>query len=63
MFSLSTCSSLRQDCEAGIRVGLTKDKQCLTITAINDCHNHEVSKVISMRNMFLYVGEYIIGNL
>ncbi len=39
------CSTLKQGCQAGIKIKLSEDKQMLVVMEIEEDHNHLVEKV------------------
>ena len=39
------CSTLKQGCEAGIKLKLSADGQSIVVTDISEDHNHDVKKV------------------
>ena len=47
-------STIKQDCKAGIKLGLSEDGQYLVVTEVNEEHNHNVSKVSCSSKKLLY---------
>ena len=38
------CSTIKQECKAGIKISLSVDGQYLTVMEVNEDHNHDISK-------------------
>ena len=48
---INLCSTIKQDCEAAIKLSLSDDGQSLSVIDVNENHSHEISQVIN--NYFL----------
>ena len=45
MYTLFHNSTLKQGCQAGIKLTLSEDKQTLVVVGVSEEHNHHVDKV------------------
>ena len=60
---LLICSTIKQNCRAGIKLNLSEDGQYLEVTDVCNVHNHEVSKVYNFKiNRATYVHVYCLSN-
>ena len=57
--NVSSTSTLKQDCKAGIKVSLSDDGQHLIVTEVNEEHNHDISKVISIQCHCYYISRIL----
>ena len=45
---MSACSTVKQDCSAGIKFRLCEGGKTLVVTEVSEDHNHEIDEVITL---------------
>ena len=52
---------MKQGCQAGIKLGLSDDKQHLEVTGVSEEHNHLISKVRKAQSIQLLTVFSLVG--